>query len=73
MVAKNLVDKPNRIINIDETGISPYHVPHSVPSSMSSTKAIITAGSAIGIHIRVRCLLFLGKCIAKTWIAFGRV
>lgn len=59
MVAKNLVDKPKWIINIDETGITPYHVPHSVPSSMSSTKAIITAGSAIGIHIRVRCLLFL--------------
>lgn len=73
MVAKNLVDKPNWIINIDETGITPYHVPHSVPSSMSSTKAIITAGSAIGIHIRVRCLLFLRQCIAKTWIAFGRV
>lgn len=27
MVAKNLVDKPNRIINIDETEITPYHAP----------------------------------------------
>lgn len=62
MVANNLLDKPNRIFNIDETGITSDHAPpkivcnkntkaQAVTSPRSLTVTIIAAGNAIGNHI----------------------
>lgn len=73
MVVKNLVDKLNWIINVDEIGIILYYVLYSVLLLMFLIKVIIIVGSVIGIYIRVRCLFFLRKCIFKIWIVFGFV
>lgn len=62
MVANNLLDKPNQIFNLDETGITSDHAPpkivcnkdakaQAVTSPMSSTVIIIAAGNSIGNHI----------------------
>ncbi|XP_062575887.1 uncharacterized protein LOC134237756 [Saccostrea cucullata] len=62
MTTNNLLDKPNRIFNIDETGITTDHVPpkivcnkntsaQAVTSPRSSTITIIAAGNALGNHI----------------------
>lgn len=71
MVANNLLDKPNRIFNIDETGITSDHAPpkivcnrdtkaQAVTSPRSSTITVIAAGNAIGNHIPPY-FIFLGK------------
>lgn len=59
--ANNLLDKPNRIFNKDETGITPDHAPpkivcnkdtkaQAVTLPRSSTITIIVAGNAIGSY-----------------------
>ncbi len=59
LAVNNLVDKPERIFNVDETGISTEHqppkvvcskdtVPTAITSPRSSLVTIIAGGSAIG-------------------------
>ncbi len=55
----NMMDKPHRIFNLDETGLNPEHRPHSVvagknskpqalTSPRGSTTTVIACGNAIG-------------------------
>jgi hypothetical protein len=62
LIQNNLHDKPERILNIDETGVNSEHSPpkvvcdedinpQSITSQRSSTTTIIVGGSAVGNYI----------------------